>query len=131
MSLNGHFFSAIPCILLLRFAELGMKMKARNALLTLLTSTIGFNAYAISDASKIGANAGAMNYCYDHIASGKDRSKYRLLKLKTLEEYDRLDSGDRAKALIMKKAAEDGDYLGDPLNNSRCNSLRKMLFVKY
>ncbi|AUW06511.1 hypothetical protein [Vibrio campbellii] len=106
-------------------------MKARNALLILLTSTIGFNAYAITDASKIGANAGAMSYCYDHIASSKDKSKYRLLKLKTLEEYQDLDSSDRARALVMKKAAEDGDYLGDPLDKSRCNSLRKMLFVKY
>lgn len=106
-------------------------MKTRNALLILLTSTIGFNAYAITDASKIGANAGAMSYCYDHIASSKDKSKYRLLKLKTLEEYQDLDSGDRARALVMKKAAEDGDYLGDPLDKSRCNSLRKMLFVKY
>lgn len=106
-------------------------MKARNAFLILLTSTIGFNAYAITDASKIGANAGAMSYCYDHIASSKDKSKYRLLKLKTLEEYQDLDSGDRARALVMKKAAEDGDYLGDPLDKSRCNSLRKMLFVKY
>ncbi|WP_244915545.1 hypothetical protein [Vibrio hyugaensis] len=97
----------------------------------LLTSTIGFNAYAITDASKIGANAGAMSYCYDHIASGKDKSKYRLLKLKTLEEYQDLDSDDRARALVMKKAAEDGEYLGDPLDKSRCNSLRKMLFVKY
>lgn len=105
-------------------------MKARNALLILLTSTIGFNAYAITDASKIGANAGAMSYCYDRVAS-KDKSKYRLLKLKTLEEYQDLDSGDRARALVMKKAAEDGEYLGDPLDKSRCNSLRKMLFVKY
>ena len=96
-----------------------------------MTSTIGFNAYAITDASKIGANAGAMSYCYDHIASSKDKSKYRLLKLKTLEEYQDLDSGDRARALVMKKAAEDGEYLGDPLDKSRCNSLRKMLFVKY
>jgi hypothetical protein len=53
------------------------------------------------------------------------------LKLKTLEEYQDLDSGDRARALVMKKAAEDGEYLGDPLDKSRCNSLRKMLFVKY
>ena len=106
-------------------------MKARNALLILLTSTIGFNAYAITDTSKIGANAGAMSYCYERVASGKDKSKYRLLKLKTLEVYQDLDSGDRARALVMKKAAEDGDYLGDPLDKSRCNSLRKMLFVKY
>lgn len=106
-------------------------MKARNALLILLTSTIGFNAYAITDASKIGANAGAMSYCYDRVASGNDKSKYRLLKLKTMEEYQDLDSGDRARALVMKKAAEDGEYLGDPLDKSRCNSLRKMLFVKY
>lgn len=53
-------------------------MKARNVLLILLTSTTGFNAYAITDASKIGANAGAISYCYDQIASSKDKSKYRM-----------------------------------------------------
>lgn len=60
-------------------------MKARNALLILLTSTIGFNAHAITDASKIGANAGAMSYCYDHIASSKDKSKYRMQEQKPWE----------------------------------------------
>ena len=78
-------------------------MKARNALLILLTSTIGFNAYAITDASKIGANAGAMSYCYDHIASSKNESKYRLLKLKTLREYQDLYRSDRTKVLVIKK----------------------------
>ena len=53
-------------------------MKARNALLILLTSTIGFNAYAITDASKVGTNAGSMSDCYNHIASSKDKSKYRM-----------------------------------------------------
>ena len=60
-------------------------MKARNALLILLTSTIGFNAYAISDASKVGMNAGAMSYCYDHIASSKDKSKYHMPEQKPWE----------------------------------------------
>ncbi|UTZ32888.1 hypothetical protein HB762_25535 [Vibrio campbellii] len=54
-------------------------MKARNALLILLTS-------------KIGANAGAMSYCYDHIASSKDKSKYRMQELKTLREYQDLST---------------------------------------
>ena len=86
---------------------------------------------AVSDAAKIGANAGAMSYCRDKFADGDTRAKYDLLKLKTYGVFDELDSDDKAKALVMKKAAEDGDYLGDPLTRDRCDSLRKMLYLKY
>ena len=85
----------------------------------------------ISEAAKIGANAGAMNYCKDKIASDDDKSKYSLLSIKAMKEYKDLDSSDRVKALVYRKAAEDGDYLGDPLTEKRCDSLRKMLFIKY
>ena len=85
----------------------------------------------ISDAAKIGANAGAMEYCEKRIAKGDDKSKYKLLSVSTFKEFDGLDSSDRAKALVYKKAAEDGEYLGDPLDRDRCDSLRKMLFLKY
>jgi hypothetical protein len=86
---------------------------------------------AVSDAAKIGANAGAMGYCKDKYGAGSDKSKYNLLKIKTLGVYDELDGDDKARALAMKKAAEDGDYLGDPLTKDRCDSLRKMLYLKY
>ncbi len=89
------------------------------------------NAFAVSDASKVGANAGAMIYCYDNVADKDQRSKYKILKLKSYDEYKKLSDDDRGKALIMKKAAEDGDYLGDPLDKGRCDSLRKMLYLKY
>jgi hypothetical protein len=89
------------------------------------------SADVISEAAKIGANAGAMNYCKDKIASDDDKSKYSLLSIKTMGEYKDLDSNDRVKALVYRKAAEDGDYLGDPLTEERCDSLRKTLFIKY
>ncbi|KPL95749.1 hypothetical protein [Vibrio splendidus] len=89
------------------------------------------NAYAITDASKIGANSGAMNYCYDNFSDPSQNSKYKILKLKTYEKYRDLLSDERARALLMKRAAEGGDYLGDPLDKSRCNSLRKVLYIKY
>ncbi len=88
-------------------------------------------ALALSDAAEIGANAGAMSYCGDKFADKDTKSKYKLLKLKTYEAYDDLDSDDRAKALILKDKAEDGEYLGKPLSESRCDSLRKMLYLKY
>lgn len=88
-------------------------------------------ADVISEAAKIGANAGAMGYCKKKIAKGDDKSKYKLLSISTYKEFDDLDSSDKAKALLYKKAAEDGDYLGDPLDEGRCDSLRKMLFIKY
>ena len=86
---------------------------------------------AISDATKVGANAGAMSYCREKFADGDTEAKYDLLKLKTLGEFDDLDGSDKTKALVMKKAAEDGEYLGDPLSRGRCDSLRKMLYLKY
>ena len=98
--------------------------------LTVAMMFLANSAIAVSDAAKVGANAGAMIFCGDKF-SGNDASKYKLLKLRTFEAYDNLDSGDKVKALAMKKAAEDGDYLGDPLTESRCDSLRKMLFIKY
>ncbi len=88
-------------------------------------------ADVISDASSIGANAGAMSYCKDHVASDDDRSKYSLLSIKTMEAYNELSDEDKVKALVMKKAAEDGEYLGKPLDEDRCDSLRKTLFLKY
>ncbi|WP_248641458.1 hypothetical protein [Vibrio crassostreae] len=89
------------------------------------------NAYAITDASKIGANSGAMNYCYDNFSDPSQNSKYKILKMKTYEKYRDLPSDERARALLMKRAAEDGDYLGDPLDKNRCNGLRKMLYIQY
>ncbi|WP_261396524.1 hypothetical protein [Photobacterium rosenbergii] len=89
------------------------------------------NAYAVSDAAKVGANAGAMIYCYDNVAQSSQQSKYKLLKLHTYDEYKKLPDNERATALLMKKAAEDGDYLGDRLDKGRCDNLRKMLYLKY
>ncbi len=88
-------------------------------------------AQALSDAAEIGANAGAMSYCRDKFADKDTKSKYKLLKLKTYGVYDDLDGDERAKALILKNKAEDGDYLGKPLSKDRCDSLRKMLYLKY
>jgi hypothetical protein len=89
------------------------------------------SADVISEAAKIGANTGAMEYCKKRVAKDDDKSKYKLLSISTYKEFDDLDSSDKTKALIYKKAAEDGDYLGDPLDEGRCDSLRKMLFIKY
>ncbi len=40
------------------------------------------NADEISEAAKIGANAGAMKFCRDNIASDDDQSKYVLAETK-------------------------------------------------
>ncbi|NOQ15316.1 MAG: hypothetical protein GQ583_12675 [Methyloprofundus sp.] len=103
-------------------------LKALMGLGILLVST---NIFAVSDAAKIGGNLGAMDYCRDKIASSDDRGKYNLLKVKALGEYDDLNSENKVKALVFKSAAEKGDYLGDPLTKRRCDSLRKMLFLRY
>jgi hypothetical protein len=107
-----------------------MLVRARlvGAIAVLAIGTV--NAEIFSDAAKIGANAGAMTYCKDNIAAEEDRGKYNLLAIKTLKEYDDLDSEDRLKALVFRKSAEDGEYLGDPLTEDRCDSIRKLLFLR-
>ena len=101
-------------------------------LVALVACSAAGSAYSalVSDAAKIGANAGAMAYCKDNIASEDDKGKYNLVAIKALKEFDDLNSGDKVKALVFRKAAEDGDYLGDPLTENRCDSIRKLLFLK-
>ena len=100
------------------------------AALIAVFATSSATAEIFSEAATIGANAGAMNYCRDNIASDEDRGKYNLLAIKTLKQYDDLPSDDKVKALVLRKAAEDGDYLGDPLTGDRCDSLRKLLYIR-
>ncbi len=91
-----------------------------------------FSAELFSDAAKPGANIGAMQYCEDNLADGDDKKKYKLLKLKTLKKYDELETDEKPKALIYRKKAEDdGEYLGKKLDKDQCDSIRKMLQLKY
>ena len=113
-----------------------MKSNLRSGALVVLGSVLVFamgtaTADVFSEAAKIGANAGAMKYCKDKVASGDNRGKYNLLAIEAAKRYDDLDRGDKRRALVTRKAAEDGDYLGDPLTKQRCDSLRKLLFLEY
>ncbi len=84
-----------------------------------------------SEAAQLGADTGAMKYCAENIADDDEKGKYNLLKLKTLKAYDKLESEEKAKALILRRAAEDkGEYLGDKLDKKRCDSIRKLLMLK-
>ena len=108
--------------------------QAKSVLVIALLATMAAgsaNAAIFSDEAKLGANVGAMKYCEENFANGQE-SKYKLLRLKTLKEYGELDSDQKIKALVMRKAAEDkGEYLGDKLDTDRCDSIRKLLFLKY
>jgi hypothetical protein len=113
-----------------------MKSNLRSGALVMLGSVIIFamgtaTADVFSEAAKIGANAGAMKYCKNRVASGDDRGKYNLLAIEATKRYDDLDRDEKRRALVTRKAAEDGDYLGDPLTKKRCDSLRKLLFLEY
>jgi hypothetical protein len=89
-------------------------------------------ADVFSDAAELGANTGAMAFCGDRFADDDDDGRYKILRLKLLKEYDALPDDQKAKALVLKKAAEDdGEYLGKRLDKDRCTSLRKMLYLKY
>lgn len=100
------------------------------ALGTLLAATA--TSAQVSDASKLGANAGAMEYCRDNFMTDDDNGRYGLLVAATTKDFGALsEDGDKTKALLMKKAAEDGDYLGKPLDAGRCESVRKILLTQY
>ncbi len=80
----------------------------------------------IADASTLGYRAGAMSYCKDHHA-GDDEAKYNLLAIRALKDLDKLSSGDKRKALVIKKSVEKkGAYLGKKLDRDRCESVRKL-----
>ena len=112
-------------------------LKLRRILMASLITGISIfvlvpaTADVFSEAAKIGANAGAMKYCKDKVASGDDRGKYNLLAIEAAKRYDDLDRGDKRRALVTRKAAEGGDYLGDPLTKQRCDSVRRLLFLEY
>lgn len=89
------------------------------------------NADLLSDAAELGANAGAMTYCRERFATEEDDGRYKLLALAAGRELGKLTGEAQAKALLVKKSAEDGDYLGKPLDQERCTSIRKLLVVKY
>ena len=84
----------------------------------------------VSDASKLGANAGAMEYCRSNFMTDDDNGRYALLVAATTKDFASLDD-DKAKALITKKVAEGGDYLGNSLDAGRCESVRKILLTQY
>ncbi|MGR5145180.1 hypothetical protein ACQKP8_01375 [Photobacterium alginatilyticum] len=93
-----------------------------------LFSTLPAHAEIFSNAAKLGANAGAMQYCKKIDAS--NQGKYNLLGIKTLKEYEQLDTGDRTKALVYRKKAEQkGIYLSEPLNKERCRKIRRTLHL--
>lgn len=95
-------------------------------------ATAGATADVFSESAKLGANTGAMAYCSDHFADDDDKGRYKMIRLKLLDEFGDLPDDEKAKALILKKAAEDdGDYLGKKLDADRCTSLRKTFYLKY
>ena len=108
----------------LRFSALA----ALGCALVFAMSTAAADVF--SEAAKIGANAGAMNYCKNKV-SGDDRGKYNLLAIEATKRYEDLERSEKRRALVTRKAAEDGDYLGDPLTKQRCDSVRRLLFVEY
>ncbi|HAC64402.1 MAG TPA: hypothetical protein DCF68_12885 [Cyanothece sp. UBA12306] len=100
------------------------------SLVSMLLSDLAL-ADIFSEEAKLGANSGAMNYCRGNFMTEDDNGRYNILALKTLEDFNRLSSGDKVKALVYKKAAENGDYLGEPLTQERCENLRQLLYVQY
>ncbi len=85
-----------------------------------------------SAAMEIGADTGAMKYCEENAASDDDKDKYKLVRLQALNDYNELEAEAKAKALLVRSAAQDnGDYLGKKLTAERCEDIRKVLGLKY
>ncbi len=111
--------------------EIGVDNPALIACAICALAVPAAHADAISDAAKLGATAGAMKYCRENFATDEDEGRYKLLAVAAGKELGDLSEG-KTKALLMKKAAEeDGEYLGKPLDQGRCESIRKILATKY
>ena len=74
-----------------------------------------------------------MTYCEENVADDDDKEKYKLVRMQALDVFDEIEEGEaKAKALLVRSAAQDdGDYLGKKLTKERCESVRKVLGIKY
>lgn len=109
-------------------------MKIRSLIIFILTLVFSplTQADLVSDEAQLGADVGAMSYCKDKYGDDETDGLYDILRIKTLKAYDDLDEDTRLKALVFRNSAEEkGDYLGKSLDKDRCDSLRKLLQLKY
>jgi hypothetical protein len=93
-------------------SEGNMALKRMNWLKSTLSAfallvTANTGADVISDAAKLGLNAGAMQDCGDKFSGEDDGGRYKLLRIKLLKEFGDLPSDQKIKAQVYKSAAED------------------------
>lgn len=82
-------------------------------------------AQIVSDATRLGSFAGAMRYCEDRY--GGSERRYRLARLRVAEALDKMERRDRIRALAARdRAYERGQFLGEPLDRKKCQSLLKI-----
>lgn len=82
-------------------------------------------AQGISDATRLGSFAGAMRYCEDRY--GGNERRFRRSRLRVAEAVDRLDRGERLRALAARDRSYDrGQFLGKPLDSRSCRELLKI-----
>ncbi|QIR15646.1 hypothetical protein [Shewanella aestuarii] len=96
-------------------------------------SMLSFSTSAdiLSDSASLGVNAGTMKYCSTHFATKENKDNYNFLSVLLFRELNNLESG-KIKAIAISKGIEDtGTYLGKPLTAKRCESLRKVLALRY
>jgi hypothetical protein len=100
---------------------------------SLFLSNVAIATGFLSDATKLGANTGAMTYCANNFAdNSSDKRKYRNLGLLSLKEFNQLTGREKAKALVVKRLAEDkGEYYGKRLTRKSCTNLRKTMSAVY
>ncbi len=79
------------------------------------------NAQTLSDASRLGAFSGAMQYCADK-HGGADR-RYQRARRRAASEVSDMGKSDRRKAIA---ARDRGQFLGKQLDEKQCGELLRM-----
>lgn len=82
-------------------------------------------AQFVSDATRLGSFAGAMRYCEERY--GGSERRYRRARLRVAEALDKMERRERIRALAARdRAYERGQFLGEPLDRAKCQSLLKL-----
>lgn len=82
-------------------------------------------AQLVSDATRLGAFAGAMQFCEQRYDGPSHR--YRWARLRVAQEVSDMGRDERLRALIARdRAREHGRFLGNQLDQRECEALLRM-----
>lgn len=86
----------------------------------------------VSQAEKLGIQAGAMEYCRDNFsADGKTRKQYDALRQAFIQDLDQMPREEKQRAMqIAGTVGKKGNVGGKKLSSSRCEQMRRSALMK-